>query len=54
VDQRAGLKAVEKRKICFPSRESNPGRPAYRTSLYWLIYPFTPEGKNKEAKKENA
>jgi hypothetical protein len=31
---RAGLDAVEKRKISCPCRESNPGRPEHSPSLY--------------------
>jgi hypothetical protein len=39
VSPRAGLKAVEKRKIFCFCRESNPGRPALSPSLYRLSYP---------------
>jgi hypothetical protein len=39
VGPRAGLDAVEKRKIFCPFRESNPGRPACSLSLYRLDYP---------------
>jgi hypothetical protein len=35
VDSRAGLDAVEKRKM-IPSQESNPGHPAHTPSLYQL------------------
>jgi hypothetical protein len=36
---RAGLDAVEKRKIPSHRRESNPDRPARSQSLYQLSYP---------------
>jgi hypothetical protein len=40
VDPRAGLDAVEKRKI-LPRRELNPGRSARSSSLYRPSYPDT-------------
>jgi hypothetical protein len=39
VGPRAGLDAMEKRKISFSCRRSNPGRPARSPSLYRLSYP---------------
>jgi hypothetical protein len=36
VDPRAGVDAVEKGRMFFPSRESNSGRPAYSPSQYRL------------------
>jgi hypothetical protein len=39
VGPRAGLDAVEKRKISRPSRESNPGRSTRSPLLYRLSYP---------------
>jgi hypothetical protein len=39
VDPRAGLVAVEERKITCPCRESNPDRPVRSRSLYRLSYP---------------
>jgi hypothetical protein len=38
VGPKAGLDAVEKRKISCPCRESDPGRPAVSPSLYRLSY----------------
>jgi hypothetical protein len=38
VSPRAGLDAVESRKISFPCRESNPSRAACSPSLYRLLY----------------
>jgi hypothetical protein len=38
VGLRAGLNAVQKRKITCTFLESNPGRPARNLSLYWLSY----------------
>jgi hypothetical protein len=35
---RRGLDAVEKRKLAFPSRESNPGRPVRNPTLHLLSY----------------
>jgi hypothetical protein len=35
----AGMDAVEYRKISYPCRESNPGRPAHSTSLFRLRHP---------------
>jgi hypothetical protein len=35
---RAGLDAVEQRKISFPCRELNPGRPVHSPSLYQLSH----------------
>jgi hypothetical protein len=39
---RAGLDAVEERKICCPSQESNPDLPARILFLYRLSYPGFP------------
>jgi hypothetical protein len=39
VNSWAGLDVVEQRKISFPYRELNPGRPGRRLSLYRLSYP---------------
>jgi hypothetical protein len=42
VGPKAGLDAVEQRKIYCPCRESNPGRPARSPSLYRLSHPNYP------------
>jgi hypothetical protein len=39
VGSKVGLDAVEKRKISYPCRESNPGRPSHGSSVYRLSCP---------------
>jgi hypothetical protein len=45
VGPRGGMDNVDKRKISWPCRKSNPGRPASNPSLYQLSYPDSLEVK---------